>query len=210
MERELIKYVANVFINRNVASDKMWQLSQKALIDKEKKTKSKNIVIGYFSGSISHNPDFELVENSLIKILKKFKNVNILIVGNLKLPESFNEFCEQIIKQEFIDWKLLPDIISNIDINIAPLLNIIFNEAKSENKWVEASLVKIPTVASNYGAFKQVIQQNKTGFLFSNEKDWYFYLKLLINNEKLRKSIVENAYYACIKRYIESSFKIRK
>ncbi len=47
MERELIKYVANVFINRNVASDKMWQLSQKDLIDKEKKTKSKKIVIGY-------------------------------------------------------------------------------------------------------------------------------------------------------------------
>ena len=201
LARELNKYITNVFINRNVASDEMWQLSQKALIDKENKKKSKDIVIGYFSGSISHKPDFELVENSLIKILKKFKNVKILLVGNLKLPESFNEFSGQIIKQEFIDWKLLPDIISNIDINIAPLLNIIFNEAKSENKWVEASLVKIPTVASNYGSFKQVIQQNKTGFLCSNEKDWYFYLKLLINNEKLRKSIGENAYNACIKRY---------
>ena len=210
LARELNKYVTNDFINRNVASDEMWQLSQKALIDKENKKKSKDIVIGYFSGSISHKPDFELVENSLIKILKKFKNVKILLVGNLKLPESFNEFSGQIIKQEFIDWKLLPDIISNIDINIAPLLNIIFNEAKSENKWVEASLVKIPNVASNYGAFKQVIQQNKTGFLFSNEKDWYFYLKLLINNEKLRKSISENAYYACIKRYTESTFKIRR
>ena len=64
LARELNKYITNVFINRNVASDEMWQLSQKALIDKENKTKSKDIVIGYFSGSISHNPDFDLVENS--------------------------------------------------------------------------------------------------------------------------------------------------
>ena len=31
---------------------------------------------------------------------------------------------------------------------IAPIEKILFNEAKSENKWVEASLVKVPTVAS--------------------------------------------------------------
>ena len=71
-----------------------------------------------------------MIENSLIKILKKFKNVKILIVGNLKLPESFNEFSEQIIKQEFVDWKLLPEIISNIDINLAQLVNIIFMKKK--------------------------------------------------------------------------------
>ena len=53
LARELNKYITNVFINRNVASDEMWQLSQKALIDKENKKKSKDIVIGYFSGSIS-------------------------------------------------------------------------------------------------------------------------------------------------------------
>lgn len=71
-----------------------------------------------------------MIENSLIKILKKFKNVKILLVGNLKLLESFNEFSEQIIKQEFVDWKLLPEIISNIDINLAQLVNIIFMKKK--------------------------------------------------------------------------------
>ena len=71
-----------------------------------------------------------MIENSLIKILKKFKNVKILLVGNLKLLESFNEFSEQIIKQEFVDWKLLPEIISNIDINSAQLVNIIFMKKK--------------------------------------------------------------------------------
>lgn len=37
----------------------------------------------------------------------------------------------------------------NVDINIAPIEFTIFNEAKSVNKWVEAALVKVPTLATN-------------------------------------------------------------
>ena len=95
----------------------------------------------------------------------------------------------------------MPEIISNIDINISPITNNIFNEGKSENKWVEAALVKVPTIASNFGAFKNVIYQNKTGLLCSNNKDWYLSLKTLIKNENLRKTLGENAYNLCKKKY---------
>ena len=59
-----------------------------------------------------------------------------------------------------IDYKELPQIISNIDINIVPLEDNIIYEVKSENLWLQASLVKVPTVASNIGIFKKVIIQN--------------------------------------------------
>jgi glycosyltransferase involved in cell wall biosynthesis len=201
LAKELNKYVKNVFVNRNVPSEEMWRLSQNALLMKINKTKSSDIIIGYFSGSISHNPDIEMLRNVLVKILREFKNVKLLLYGFLKVPNFLSEFSTQIIKRRFIDWKLLPRIISNIDINIAPIENIFFNEAKSENKWVEASLVKIPTVSSNYGAFKQVIHHNETGILCSNLNDWYISLKSLINDKLLRKTIGENAYYFCKKKY---------
>lgn len=201
LAKELNKYVKNVFVNRNVPSEEMWRLSQNALLMKINKTKSNDIIIGYFSGSISHNPDIEMLRNVLVKILREFKNVKLLLYGFLKVPNFLNEFSTQIIKRRFIDWKLLPRIISNIDINIAPIENIFFNEAKSENKWVEASLVKIPTISSNYGAFKQVIHHNETGILCSNLNDWYISLKSLINDKLLRKTIGENAYYFCKKKY---------
>ena len=72
---------------------------------------------------------------------------------------------------------------------------------KSENKWVEASLVKVPTVASNYGEVKRIIKQNETGLLCSDLNDWYISLKTLINNESLRKIIGNNAYQICRKEY---------
>ena len=200
LAKELRNYVSNVFINHNVASEEMWKLSKNALRKKNKKIKSNYITIGYFSGSITHNPDIEMIKPALIKILKKFKNVKLLLFGKLK-NSTFDKFSSQIIYKKFVDWKKLPKIISNVDINIAPIEKNIFNSAKSENKWVEASLVKVPTVASNFGVFKEVILHNETGLLCSNNKEWYTSLKTLIKNEELRKIIGENAFNACKIKY---------
>ena len=59
-------------------------------------------------------------------------------------------------------------LLHTVDINIAPLVDTLFNRAKSENKWLEAALVEVPTLASNVGAFKTMIQDGKTGFLVQN------------------------------------------
>ena len=99
------------------------------------------------------------------------------------------------------DWTKLPEIISNVDINIIPLEINIFNEGKSEDKWVEASLVKVPTIVSNFGEFKNVIENNKTGILCSNISDWYISLKTLINDKNLRRTIGENAYHVFERKY---------
>ena len=201
LAKELKHYVPQVFINHNVASEEMWKLSQDALKSKDNEKNKKNIIIGYFSGSDSHSPDLEMIKQALLKILREFKNVQILLYGEITLCDFLKSYSSQIILHKFIDWKELPEIISNIDINISPLEENIFNEAKSENKWVEAALVKVPTIASNVGAFKQVIKHNETGILCSDINDWYISLKALINNKYLRKKIGENAYNFCKDKY---------
>ena len=189
LAKELKNYVSNVFINHNVASEEMWKLSQDALINKDITNKNDYIIIGYFSGSISHNSDIEMIMPALLKIIKEFENVKLLFLGQLNL-KSLNEFSSKLIKKPFVDWH-----------ELAPIENIIFNAVKSENKWVEASLVKVPTIASNYGIFKNVIKHNETGLLCSDNNDWYISLKSLIVNPKLRKMIGENAFNLCKKEY---------
>ena len=201
LAKELKNYISNVYINRNVASEEMWNLSELALKKQENKTKSEDVIIGYFSGSITHNSDLESIKPSLIDILKEFKNVKIFLFGKINITHFLDDYSSQIIYNKFVDWKELPEIISNVDINIAPIIKNIFNEAKSENKWVEASLVKVPTIASNIGAFKEMIENNKTGLLCSDLNDWYISLKTLIKNENLRKAIGENAYNVCKNNY---------
>lgn len=194
LAEELGKYVPEVFINRNTASEIMCKLSQDALL---KKTKKEAIGLGYFSGSLTHNDDFKMIMPVLAKLLKKYKNVRLHIVGELELPDELQEYQDKIIAHPFVDWKKLPYLISEVDINLAPLEDSIFNEAKSENKWVEAALVKVPTVASNVGAFKRMIQNGVTGFLCNTEEEWESALSVLIEKKSERENIAESAYRYC-------------
>lgn len=199
LAKELKNYVQKVFINYNVPNEEMWKLSFEAL--ESKKEKDDEIIIGYFSGSITHNYDFEMIKPVIIKILHNYKNVKLFILGFLELSDDFKKFSSQIIMRSYIDWKELPKIMSNIHINLAPLENNFFNSAKSEIKWVEAALVKVPTIASNIGSFKEVIINKQTGILCSTNEDWYNELKNLITNQNLRKNIAENAFNICKEKY---------
>lgn len=188
---ELKKYVSDVYINRNTASNEMVHISQLA---QQKKKQSDKIRIGYFSGSITHNDDIIMILPVIVKILKENINVELHFVGELEIPKELDEFKERIIINPFVDWKRLPELISNVDINLVPLESSIFNEAKSEIKWIEASLVKVVTVASRIGALDKMISNNNTGFLCSNNVEWYDTLTKLINDEKLRVDVSKKAY----------------
>jgi len=90
---------------------------------------------------------------------------------------------------------------SEIDINIIPFKDCIFNEIKSEHKWFETALVKVPSISSNIGVYKQTILHGKTGLLSSNPEDWYNEMKTLILDNFLRQSIAENAFEICKEKY---------
>jgi glycosyltransferase involved in cell wall biosynthesis len=201
LAKELKNYVQEVFVNHNVASEEMFKLSQNAIEIKSTIDKKGELLIGYFSGSITHNSDIEIIIPAFIKILQEFENVKICFFGELDIPNELKNFSSRIIKKGYVDWKKLPELISKVDINIAPIEENIFNAAKSENKWVEAALVKVPTVASNFGIFKEVIKHGETGLLCKTQDEWYRELKTLLLNENLRKTIGNNAFEVCKDEY---------
>lgn len=219
LAEELKNYIPEVFINRNVASDAMAQRSALAvynrdvlpyLPDSQLKSKSekklkrqitskqnsdKDIVkIGYFSGSITHNDDIDLILTVLSRVMEDFKNVHLYFVGELDLPGALEKHRERIHSMPFVDWTELPKLIADVDINIAPLCDTVFNAAKSENKWVEAALVKVPTIASRVGAMEKMISDGETGLLCGTDDEWYSAMKTLINSHDLRKAIAEKAF----------------
>ena len=196
LAEELKNYVSEVYINRNVASETMVELSESA---RKNKQSHDDVIIGYLSGSITHNPDIEYVKPALIKIMNKYKNTKLKLVGEIELPDDLKEFQDRIIVEQFVDWQKLPEIIASIDINLAPLEDSIFNEAKSENKWLEAALVKTVTLASDLGAFHQMINDGVDGILFKNEKDFEKKLEKLVKDKEYREEIATNAYNRVIK-----------
>lgn len=196
MAEELKKFVPEVYINRNVASEEMLKLSEQT-VKNIQATDDGKIRLGYFSGSITHNDDVQMILPVIIRLMKKYPNLNLVISGELTLPSELKEFVGRVEATPFGDWRKLPELIASVDINLAPLEESIFNEAKSENKWVEAALVKVPTVASKVGAFERMIEHGKTGYLCSNESEWEDTLSKLIEDEQLRKKIGNEAFVYC-------------
>ena len=140
-----------------------------------------------------------------IEIIKESEKPFIFAGGGVissGASQELKEFADRIKILPFVDWKNLPKLISDVDINLAPLEDTIFNRAKSENKWVEASLVQVVTVASNLGAFADTIENQKTGFLCKDLKEWEETLCALIEQPRLRRKIAMQAYQFCKEAYL--------
>lgn len=116
-------------------------------------------------------------------------------MGELDASDELNQFSERVRKLKTTDWRELSELIARADINLAPLEDTLFNRAKSELKWFEAALVRVPTAASSIGAFSEMIKDGETGVLCGNtEKEWYEKLAELIENGAMREKIAQNSY----------------
>lgn len=195
LQEELKKYQSKVLLNRNLASDDLIAISSQHI--KDYSQPSDIVKIGYFSGSISHNENFELIKPAIKQLLKKYSNVQLHIVGILDIPKDMKPFENQIVTHDYVDWDKLPALISEVDINLAPLVDSIFNRAKSEIKWIEAALVKVPTVASKIGAFSDEVVDGETGLLATDD-EWLDKLESLVLSLELRQKLAESAYRAVL------------
>lgn len=209
LAEELRKYVPKAYINRNTASAEMVSLSEKARREYRREeyagdecgkegnrdSTGERIWLGYFSGSATHDQDFRLISPILERLLQEYPEIRLLLVGELDVPEGLKRFGKRIIRKPATDWRKLPELIVQTDINLAPLEDTLFNRAKSELKWFEAALVRVPTVASRVGAFAEMIEDGKTGVLCGNTvEEWYRGLEQLIKDEKYREQIGRTAY----------------
>ena len=101
-----------------------------------------------------------------------------------------------------MSWKKLPELIAGIDINLMPLEDTIFHVSKSENKWQEAALVGVPTIASYNEELAFAITDGKDGFLCKNADEWRRKLEKLVVDKQLRDSIAAQAHEKVMREYI--------
>ena len=191
LKEELENYSSKVIINRNLASEELVSLSQNTI--KDYRQDHSKVKLGYFSGSITHNENFEMIKPAIVQILEKYPHVELHLVGYIDLPQDLQKYTKQIKMNPYVDWRELPRLISQMDINLAPLVDSVFNRAKSEIKWLEAALVKVPTVASYLGSFEEMVSNDETGLL-AQPSEWYEKLEILIENPDKRQRIAEAAY----------------
>ena len=154
------------------------------------------VTIGYGSGTKTHDEDFALVVPALHRILSEFPEVRLAIHGYLKIPDELRVFEGRIYQIPFLRSEEYYEAVSEFDINLAPLTRTEFNDAKSNIKFLEASIFGVPTVASPSHHFASTIIDCSNGLLAALDDDWYRGLKMLVESpdERKRLGAVARAY----------------
>jgi glycosyltransferase involved in cell wall biosynthesis len=79
----------------------------------------------------------------------------------------------------------------NLDIGICPLKDDMFNASKSNIKFLEYASCNVAVIASKVYPFDETIQEDRTGLIIANEKEWFEALKVMVIDASARKSIAE-------------------
>ncbi len=163
---------------------------------------SKTIKIGYFSGTASHDKDFETVQNAIVYILEKYPETELHLFGPLEINDIYDKFGHRVKKNPFAPRKKHLENIANMDINIAPLeIGKPFCESKSELKFIEAGIVGVPTVAAATRTFQEAIKDGVDGLVAGDTEEWKEKLEKLILNPDLRAAMGEKAREKVLREY---------
>lgn len=159
-----------------------------------------------WAGSTSHTGDLKMIQPVIKKILTKYKNVKFIYIGHggvksedltakfIYGEDLFKDLPDNRESMLGVPASVWPNILAtlNADIAIAPLEKNYFNKFKSQCKFLEYSINRIPAVYS--GWFYKDVEDGKNGLLANNEKEWVDKISYLIENAKERKQMGMNAF----------------
>jgi len=145
----------------------------------------KNITIGWTG---SHSSNFLL--NIVIPVLRELQRLHAVkfkMISNI--DPNFKDF-----QYEFIKWSEESEIqdLMGIDIGIMPLTDDDWTKGKCGFKAIQYLSLGIPAVVSPVGVNDKIVIHGETGFLAESYSEWLEYLRKLVLDKELRKSLGYN------------------
>jgi glycosyltransferase involved in cell wall biosynthesis len=190
------------YVHRNALGDEMEELANDLSGSAVSSSDRERVIVGYGSGTATHDIDFLEAAPALLQVLGAFANVELWIAGPLALPESFTSLSNRTRRFPLSAWQDWFRLLAKMDIALAPLeRNNIFCRAKSEIKFVEAGALGVPVIASRVGAYCDAITDGVNGYLASNETEWVAALRSLIQDRSLRLRMGQAALLTVRDRY---------
>jgi glycosyltransferase involved in cell wall biosynthesis len=166
-----------------------------------------------WQGSMTHYKDVAIAEKGILALAK---NPDILV-------KMWCGFDPKTYKPVFdfpgahviplVPFEAFYAMFSQVDahIGLAPLSTVPFNKSKSNLKFLEYTVQGMVTVASDFGPYKETIEDGVTGVLVSDNRDWYDAVMELVNNDEKRNAILANAQKLVSEKYnIEHNYRCWK
>jgi hypothetical protein len=166
--------------------------------------RASNFVIGYYSGTKTHQVDFSVCAPAIVEFLRAHADARLRIVGMFSLEEfpDLAQLTHQIEIVPMLPYYRMVGDIRNCDVVIAPLVTgNPFCEAKSELKFFESALVSRACIASPTHTFKSAMSGGEYGLLASTPEEWREQLEITYRSAEDRKALASRARDFCIAEY---------
>ena len=155
----------------------------------------------FYGAASPHDKDVELVQEVLEEILTRNENTELVLIGDIRFNYRSLDLKKRITKVDRLGLKDYYYLVSQCDIAVIPLESSLFNSAKSNIKYIEASVFGIPSVCSDLYEFSSVIRNGENGFIAKNRDEWISSLQTLIDSSEKREAIGSAARRAVLERY---------
>lgn len=200
---EIQKLGTPTFRVRNAISVK--NISSFEEINYQRKGRPSPFVVGYYSGTKTHQADFTVAAPALIQFMHENPDVVFRIVGDFDLNDWPELAHWQHIHRpgdmpRVIRVGLMPHDIMirdqfSCDIILAPLeVGNPFCEAKSELKFFEGSLAQAPVIASATRTFSEACEHGRLADLAITTEDWLNALRAIHGNYNVALSRAKAAF----------------
>jgi len=162
---------------------------------KNKKKSCDKITVTWEGNARVNYENLSLLVDPLKRIAKEYsKKIRFKIVsylGDRRVRALFSPL-EKFIgidygSERWLSIEEFAEQLYDSDIMVAPLRKTLWNEGKSALRVGIGMAMGIPVVASPVGEQKYVIKHGVNGFLARNEEEWYNYLRMLIEDDNLRR-----------------------
>jgi glycosyltransferase involved in cell wall biosynthesis len=168
------------------------------------------IIVGW-QGSITHDSDLALIVPVMKKLMLKYDKLLFSLTGGVRQVTYdnlfVNSFGQELLPRVVINkgtqsFNQFPEYLSahQWDIGVCPLKDTKFTRGKSHIKWLENSLVRVPTVASKVYPYCEdvngiaTIEDGKTGLLASTADEWEVALTSLIEDKQKRFYLARDSH----------------
>ena len=164
------------FLWRNLLDDDMQSLSATILSEAKRPDRS-GFTIFYGSGSRAHDVDFGQISQVLRDFLEEFAEAKLHLYGHLGSHQTKNFPEARVQISPFSSYRDYLRCLADADVSVIPLELSEFNQCKSVVRFLDASAVNVPSIASACGDYKNIPEGAAGLTLCSDQKAWASALK---------------------------------
>jgi glycosyltransferase involved in cell wall biosynthesis len=201
---EQVRRYANqpTYVIPNFMNQQQLDISRRIYAEKAKRDfiRSKDICLGYFSGTPSHNRDLDVAASGISRLLDEDPRVVLLVVGYMELKAPLQNYGSRVKAYPFHDFVNLQRLIGRVEVNLVPLQDNIFTNCKSELKYFEAGIVGTVTIASPVFTYTHAIRDGENGYL-ATSTEWYDKLRNAISSMDTYSTMAERVFRDSNTRY---------